>query len=247
MILHVTDFHFRKKWFEWLALRAADYDAVCFSGDMLDMFCGPARAITSSKPSSLTRLIAPNPQVSLHQQARWVREWIGNCPGRLFFCTGNHCVFQAAEGVTDTDSDGGWLLKARREGRVFVDGDESELDGFQFVCVPWARKPMANGSKPAVVICHAPPERTAVSSDLGHESGDFEVTEAAALLPAGSLILSGHIHSPKHWYARIASTWCLNPGVDFDAAVPNHIELNLGARTARFISERGGVVSIFLI
>jgi hypothetical protein len=55
VILHVTDFHFRKKWYEWLARRAADYEAVCFSGDMLDMFCGPARAVTSSKPSSLAR------------------------------------------------------------------------------------------------------------------------------------------------------------------------------------------------
>jgi predicted MPP superfamily phosphohydrolase len=35
-ILHVTDFHFRKHWFQWVEKVASNYDAVCFTGDFLD-------------------------------------------------------------------------------------------------------------------------------------------------------------------------------------------------------------------
>jgi len=35
-ILHVTDLHFNKKWFEWILEVQDDYDVVCITGDFLD-------------------------------------------------------------------------------------------------------------------------------------------------------------------------------------------------------------------
>jgi Icc-related predicted phosphoesterase len=37
-ILITSDFHFRKKWFEWLTQEAPKYDLVCLSGDLLNLF-----------------------------------------------------------------------------------------------------------------------------------------------------------------------------------------------------------------
>jgi len=39
-ILHVSDLHFAKSWFEWLFQNAARYDLVCVSGDLFDL-CAP--------------------------------------------------------------------------------------------------------------------------------------------------------------------------------------------------------------
>ena len=36
-ILHVTDFHSNKRWFDWLLHRAPAHDLVVMSGDMLDL------------------------------------------------------------------------------------------------------------------------------------------------------------------------------------------------------------------
>ena len=35
-ILHCTDFHGNRRWFDWLAARAAEYDLVCLTGDHID-------------------------------------------------------------------------------------------------------------------------------------------------------------------------------------------------------------------
>ena len=112
-ILHVTDFHFHRAWFDWLTDQATGYDACCLTGDLLDMF--------------------PNGRVGLREQSRWVRKWLCNFPGRLYACTGNHDWWPRSEHVIDTDTEGGWLRKASRHG-VIVDGSSEHLRGHHFVC-----------------------------------------------------------------------------------------------------------------
>jgi Icc-related predicted phosphoesterase len=85
-----------------------------------------------------------------------------------------------------------------------------------------------------VVLVHAPPLATPISSDLGREVGDPDVAVAVRQLPPGSLVLSGHIHDPRRWHARLGGTWCFNPGVDRSAEVPNHIVIDTGGKEATF-------------
>ncbi|MFA5264569.1 MAG: metallophosphoesterase [Opitutaceae bacterium] len=212
--LHVTDLHMRKPWYQWLSVNLMDYDACCITGDMLDMF--------------------PNAELSLHQQARWVRDWLGAQPGKIFLCTGNHDVWPESEHVIDNDSLGGWLKKARRPGHVFVDGDITVIEGYRFVCCPWGQAPTTIGPEPAIILVHAPPEGTPISSELGYEVGDPDVTNAVPSLPSGSIILSGHVHNPSRWHCILQHVWCCNPGVDTEAQIPNHIVIDTDARSARF-------------
>jgi hypothetical protein len=212
-ILHVTDFHFREQWFHWLAAQALRYDVCCFSGDLLDMF--------------------PGSRIGLRPQTRWVRDWLREFPGCLYVCTGNHDWWPSDERVVDNDADGGWLRKAARPG-VMVDGASESRDGYRFVCCPWAHTPVVEGEEPAVLLVHAPPLATPISSDLGREVGDPDVAVAVRQLPPGSLVLSGHIHDPRRWHARLGGAWCFNPGVDRSAEVPNHIVIDTGGKEATF-------------
>ena len=35
-ILHTTDLHFNKQWFEWIANQQENYDVFCITGDFLN-------------------------------------------------------------------------------------------------------------------------------------------------------------------------------------------------------------------
>jgi uncharacterized protein len=213
-ILHVSDLHFRQRWFDWVAAQATRFDAVCLSGDLLDML--------------------PTARTNLREQAKWATQWLAAFPGeRLFVCSGNH-DWWAAEG-TDRDAEGKWLMRARRR-NVVVDGDVRILEGMRFVCSPWLRPVEADGLEPVVLIVHAPPEGAAVAKDRsGMDVGDFEVAQIAQQLPPHSLVLSGHAHTPARWFARIGGVCCFNPGVDFESkSVPNHIVIDTERRRAEF-------------
>lgn len=85
-----------------------------------------------------------------------------------------------------------------------------------------------------MLLVHAPPLATPISSDLGREVGDSEVAAAVGKLPVGSLVLSGHIHDPLRWHACVGGAWCFNPGVDRGAKVPNQIVIDTGAKEDAF-------------
>jgi Icc-related predicted phosphoesterase len=217
-ILHVTDFHFNRRWYAWLSAQAGAYDACCLTGDLLDML--------------------NTHECDLNHQARWVRDWMREFPGQLFVCTGNHDWWVEDIGVVDRDAEGAWLKKAARRG-VAVDGAQVAMQGYRFRCASWVG-PLdvdPTGSLPVILLSHAPPSGTFVSADLESENGDSDTTVLVGELPLGSLILSGHIHSPGRWYDRIGLTWCFNPGCAAGADVPNHIVIDTRAGTAVF---RGG-------
>jgi Icc-related predicted phosphoesterase len=85
-----------------------------------------------------------------------------------------------------------------------------------------------------VLVVHAPPQGTPVASALGDDMGDPAVTSVAARMAAGSVILSGHLHDPRRWFAPIGDAWCFNPGVDFAAAEPNHVVIDTAGGEATF-------------
>jgi len=242
-ILHVTDFHFRQSWFAWLGSHCGEYDAVCFTGDLITLFAGPQRSLADSKPSSLTRLMSPTIVPNVRAQARWVRDWLKAWPAAtpLFLCSGNHDWWPHGDDFIDTDADGGWLRKARRPGQIWADGNQSTvIDGHRFLCVPWSHEPKSGSTEPVVALVHAPPAGTDVSSAFGGDAGgDAEVARAARELPRGSVLLCGHVHQPRRWYAQLGTPsgngviWAFNPGYGPENATePNFIVLDTAARQA---------------
>ena len=187
---------------------------VCFTGDLLDMFSGA--------------------KVPLPDQTAWVRSWLEAWPATtpLFVCSGNHDWWRD-EG-SDPDAERQWLRRTRRRG-LAVDGDQKFWGGFRFICTPWLSSPEVDGPEPVVLLAHAPPEGTRIARDRqGGDVGDCEVACVAQQLAKGGFVLAGRVHAPGRWNARIGMACGFNPGVDFGAAVPNHIVIDPRRGRAEF-------------
>lgn len=226
-ILHVTDFHFRQRWFHWLMDQGPHYDVCCFTGDFLDMF--------------------PGMQMGVHRQARWVRDWVQEFPGRIFMCSGNHDWWPRDPRVRDPECEAGWLRAAARAG-VWVDGASEVVSGYRFVCRSWGTELTSglDAESPTVLLAHAPPQGQPTAIEMGDDIGCERVSIAAGTLRTGSIVLSGHVHQPRRWCARLGKAWSFNPGVDFAASVPNHIVIDIESRQATFCghSRQIGPVSL---
>ena len=119
-LLHVTDLHFRARWFEWVSGQAPHYDAVCIAGDLLDML-GTAKT-------------------SLRAQAEWTQAWLREFPGRLFVCSGNHDWWDRG-GSEDTGTHGGWLDQVARP-EVTVDGQGAPCGDLFISCHAFRAPPV---------------------------------------------------------------------------------------------------------
>jgi predicted phosphodiesterase len=206
-ILHISDLHMNKRWFDWVAANARRFDACCLSGDLLDMF-------------TFDQL-----QSSEKTQTSWALRWLATFPGRLFVCSGNH-DYLIGEGAA-------WL-QAARSSNVSVDGDSAALGDWNVFCKPWEGEVIPRGEL-VVLLAHAPPERLEVSTDGAGDHGSFETSDITGSLPPGSVVLSGHVHRPQSWHSNLGRVLCLNPGFgDPRSAVPNHTVVDLSKRRVTF-------------
>lgn len=195
-ILHVTDFHFNKRWFDWLLHRAPAHDLVVMSGDMLD-------------------LTIATPQ---RRQIDWVSDWFNDFPRPISICSGNHDLEWDSELERWTPA---YWLRDIANPRVWVDGQRVELNGMSFLNIGATSRP--KGGDADVWIVHAPPSKTLVATGSnGVDSGDLDLVSATRRY-APRLVLSGHVHTPLHWREHREGTLFLNPGRNPDAPFPNHI------------------------
>lgn len=222
-ILHLSDLHFRRHWFEWLAAHGPAFDAVCFTGDFLDLFA--------------------TQRISLREQTRWVRDWLREFRGRLFACSGNHDWWDTDD-VVDTDAHAGWLRKMAGP-NITVDGHGALCGGIHFHCHPYGARAAlpATATGRWILLYHVPPAlaATALGGSGGTRGGCTDL--ASALTIAGNppwLVLSGHIHRPKSWRGRCGASWSLNPTFDEEASFPNHIVIDTADGTLTWISQRMG-------
>jgi predicted phosphodiesterase len=213
-ILHLTDLHYRRRWFDWALTEVRNVDVVVVSGDLIDAL-----------PTARTRL---------RDQVRWVSEWCHLLPCVLAICTGNHDAVPAGEGLKVGDEEGEWLVKLRQSGRVLVDGDDTILAGIRFVCRPWIGGSWPTpGTVPTVLVSHGGPAGTDVVGMELDSPGDPDVADIAASLPADSWVVSGHVHNPKWWYDHAGHAHCSNPGVaPWSAPRPNSVVIDTDQRTA---------------
>jgi len=225
-LLHVSDFHFNKRWFAWLSEQAHRFDACCLTGDVLDLFAA-----------------ARTPAVSLNTQASWVLDWLKDYRGpKLFICSGNNDWWTTKGASPDPLSDFGFL-KAAAEANPLLRGDGTNevMGGYRFICTSWGATPTLIKSRERVVLlAHAPAEGTALASGMGGGTDEMNTAVMAEMLPMGSMVLSGHNHSPHSWHDTLGGVVCFNPGCREKASVPNHIIIDTERRSAFFEGQGGG-------
>jgi Icc-related predicted phosphoesterase len=219
VILAIADLHFEKTWFDFVGeqARRKACDVITIAGDSLSMFA------------------AFGSDSSMRSQARYVREFLTGLEIPVFACTGNHDIEIGDEHGDERD----FLHRAAAANpNVRGDGAMELLGDMRFFVLGWGQPApyFWPHSEPACIVAHAPPLGTKLSVGETGECGDRSLRSLAMRLPAGSLILSGHVHAPKFWAEKLGDAWALNPGcADYPRpipAIPNHIFVDTSIRIA---------------
>lgn len=232
-VLHCSDLHFEKRWFDWIRQQCHLYQAVVISGDLIGRAGG----------------------VSMHEQVKWVTQWIANFPGkRLILCSGNH-----DERPDDVPPSLQNWVQDLDYAHVTTDWQNVQVGAWNFECVPWGEMPLRGGPK-QIAVCHCPPEgaKTAIVEPECVDFGDFELGEwlrqpqghsSDELFSPPAILLSGHIHRPRRWWDQVgACSLSFNPGVGPVAprGIPNHNIVNLTAGIVEWNSADGRTERISL-
>ena len=200
-ILHVTDFHASDALYGWLSRESDGFDLVAFSGDLLDLnHPGPVGDQMDRVLAHMKLIAAP-----------------------LALCSGNHDCAVACEPRLELAN---WLKSAKRK-NVWIDGDSFEMSGHKFRCIPWGGI-LPDAKAEEIWLFHSPPDEAPTGiSRGGAEWGSFEFGELCRSSNGPRLALSGHVHDPQSWHAKVGRTWSLNPGRPDFAHMPNHVIIDL--------------------
>lgn len=208
-ILHVSDFHYNQRWFNWLLDKAPPHDLLAMSGDMLDL--------TAATPH--------------RRQIAWVSDWLNEYPRPLCVCSGNHDL--EWDDQSERWAPAYWLRDLVNP-NVWIDGQRAVIDGLSILSLGCATRP--KGGKADVWVTHAAPAQTRVAARVvGTHGGDPDLV-AAVRRHAPRLVLSGHVHDPVEWRHATPSTLYLNPGRSINAAFPNHILVRTDRMECRLVT-----------
>lgn len=194
-LLHTTDLHFNKKWFEWIKQQQDNFDFFCISGDFLE----------SSEPETL------------QEQMEWIISWIKRFEKPLFTCSGNHDIeelgYENWLSEIDTPSYYSDNIIKNINGVKFGCYPYIGAEGyFEF-------------DECDVLITHIPPAKTKTAyhetekSDWG-DKALYRALKNEIIKP--KIILCGHVHKPIETIDMIGGTKIYNPGIDRQSVVPNH-------------------------
>src|SRR6266481_4798029 len=115
-LLITADLHLRLHWFRWLIEQAPNFDLVCITGDLLDMFESETRL---EQAREITRL---------------VRELAAIVPVAL--CSGNHD--NAGRLVShDRASVYGWFIELGTHPNIITDGSTRKLENLIVTAIPY--------------------------------------------------------------------------------------------------------------
>lgn len=170
-LLHVTDFHASKRWFQWVADHADEYDLVAHTGDFLDAFGAE----------------------SLGSQVRWITAWARSLRRPLLWCPGNHDTESTAAPV----SSGKWMEALP----VVKPSARVEAPGQSFVRLGWRSPIPKLLRGDIVLAHAPPAGCFTATTAGGMDNGDLDLGDALRSLAASPpwLVLSGHIHHPARW------------------------------------------------
>jgi len=145
-------------------------------------------------------------------------------PGRMAVCSGNH---DCMDEISPLLKDAAWLKRARRE-NVWID-EPFEVGGRRFRCIGWNDTIPAEADPKEFWLLHAGPDQCATSISRGGAGfGNFELGELCRSGRGPMLVLSGHVHDPQNWHAKVGRTLSLNPGRPTEGT--SHILINFDRR-----------------
>jgi Icc-related predicted phosphoesterase len=204
-LLHITDLHSHSAWFDWLIAAAPRFDLVCVTGDTLNLG-DLSSEIDREIDDALNRLVQIKTPLAI--------------------CSGNHDLHYL--GGQDRAQ---WMQALRRK-NVWLDGDAFWFHDYRFRCVGWC-DPVPRDSKADIFLMHAPPFGAKTSTVAGGVSfGDEELRDACMAGEGPRLFtLGGHVHRALGFWSVLHETITLNPGQGDHPDIPNHIVLDLHART----------------
>ena len=230
-ILVVSDLHFSLPQFDWLVQQADRFACIIIAGDLLDI----------------------SGHLDLDSQITVVVKYLRTISAktRLLVCSGNH------DGDEKNDRDefvARWLQRVRAAG-LTVDGAGLTVDGLRLSVCPWWDGPSTRETMQAFLraekahvtrdwlwVHHAPPDGVGVSWTGKVFAGDAHLPGLINELDP-DYVVSGHIHNSPFrtggaWAVQIGRSWVFNSGRQ-SGAPPALIELDVGTRTARWVSQAG--------
>jgi Icc-related predicted phosphoesterase len=230
-ILLVSDLHYTLRQLDWVVAAAPSFDVVVLAGDHLDI---------SSSVALDAQIVVMLRYFQMLQSA-----------GRVVVSSGNH-------DLTGADANGEraalWLEQARAAG-VATDGESLMVDDTLITICPWWDGPAGRDAvaaqfaadaarRPArwIWVYHWPPMGSPTCWTGQKHYGDADLNGWIDE-HRPDIVLTGHVHDPPFkpegaWADRIGDTWIFNAGRQI-GATPAHIELDLDARLATWVSMLG--------
>ncbi len=224
-ILHVSDLHFHKRFFDWVTSEIDNFDVLCLSGDLID-------------------------HPKKEGQIEWVSEWLTQCKKPTFICSGNHDIeqesmtndelFDLDSSIDDCDpiewdsihSEQAEIVRQKQlnfwmnninNSLVYSDNTIRKINGITIGSAPCNNPLLSSFRKCDVLLHHIPPENTSTSNQNGKDWGcsDLQLALKYGHI-APKYLLCGHVHEPRDTKDKINDTLILNSGMDFNIDIPNH-------------------------
>ena len=245
-ILLLADLHYREDWYHWLAAQGADLTVI--AGDLLDGFspgglmpqmlglsgwCAkfPGNLAVSSgnhdgnepggsyDPEGLADL--PEEKRDALAPMLHAEHWM-DCLERAGLVTdGRTSIVQTPGGavIVTTIPFNHWMHGDTMADELWQEGQRLR----RLSRTPW------------IVLHHEPPADTTVGGSMGDPELFYKIREYRP-----NFVVSGHLHGQPYrgsFADEIDGTWCFNPGCPvlsraMKSKIPNHIVLDLSARTA---------------
>jgi len=191
-ILHTTDLHFNKNWFEWIIEQQSNYDVFCITGDFLE----------DLKDETLL------------EQIGWITQWMIKFKKPLFICSGNHDIEELDNEdwfnkVSNVYSDNSIkMIDGIKFGCIpyiapeFYEYDECDVILYH---LPPAK------TKTAI--------HNETNEDWGDKEL-YRNIKNGILSP--KILLCGHMHYPIVTVEKMNNTTIYNTGVNKKSDIPNH-------------------------
>ena len=245
-ILLIADLHYREDWYHWLAAQKADLTVI--AGDLLDGFrpggllpqmiglsgwCArfPGNLAVCSgnhdgnepggsfDPEGMADL--PDEKRAAAAKMLQAKHWM-DCLERPGLVTDARTSLAQTPGgpvIVTTIPFNHWLHGDKVGDALWQEGQRLRFSSR----APW------------VVLHHEPPADTAVGGPSGDPELFYRIREYRP-----NFVVSGHIHGQPYkggFAGQLDETWCFNPGYPvigraLQSKIPNHIVLDLAARTA---------------
>ena len=194
-ILHTTDLHFNRDYFNWIAEQQKKYDVFVISGDLIDESLG----------------------IPIPKQIEWIRNWLKEFHKPIFICSGNH-------DIDDIDNQF-WIEELDYPNcfvdNQIVTIDNLTFGVIPFVGADIERFADCDILISHLPPANSPTSLYQNREDWGDEEL-FSALQRGTISP--KIIFSGHIHHPKSHLDKIGNTTISNCGVDGKGTgkIPNY-------------------------